>query len=167
MTAHILLRRQRQELVVPVPDASREVALERLEARPRQQYPVLYCRVREDDVVRATVVSGGRRMPAPFRGRLTGNEPLMLAGTVTESRTELIWAPLFAFLALFMGAVGIIVAVHGQPWPGSAICLPAAVVFGLLAPLLARGRRSSFARDVSDLERMLTARLAAYDSRRP
>lgn len=117
----------------------------------------LRLKARDDGRLTARILSGGNSSPPCLKGRIEpGDGGVLLEGVIYESHANVTLPRMFTGIFVVFAAVAILLAVTGQPSPGSYICGVSAVAFGLIGYWLGRLRTGTFTYQCKDLMGKLT-----------
>lgn len=136
-----------------VADAVAAMRTRRAQARQRG----LRLKAHDDGRLIARIPGGRYSSPPALRGRFEPRDAgVVFEGAISESRASVGLPRGFIGMGVVLAAVAILLAVVGQPSPGSYICGVSAVLFLLIGYGLGRLRASSFRYDCKNLMGKLT-----------
>jgi hypothetical protein len=153
-----VIGRQRQQVSLRLSSPSVEDAVTTVRARRDQaSQQMLRLRVKADGRFMARIPGGRYSSPPCLKGSFqTGDDGVVFEGVIAESHAAVDIPRAFAGMGILLALATVLVAVTGEPSPGSYICGIAAVLFGLIGYGLAHLRGRSFAIDCKQLMRELT-----------
>lgn len=154
-----VIKRQRQQVSLRLSSPSVEDAVVTLRTRREQaRQHMLRLKVRDDGELMARIPGGRYSTPPRLEGHFGPGDGggIVFEGVISESHASVGIPRGFIGMAVFLALGAILVAVGGQPSPGSYICGVSAVLFGLIGYGTGRLRKSSFSYDCKELMRKLT-----------
>lgn len=153
-----VIKRQRQQVSLRLSSPSVEDVVMTMRARRDQaREHMLRLKVRDDGRLIARIPGGRYSSPPRLEGRFEpGDGGTVFEGVISEAHASVGIPRGFTGMAVLLALGAILVAVGGQPSPGSYICGVSAVLFGLIGYGLGRLRKSSFRYDCKELMRKLT-----------
>jgi hypothetical protein len=153
-----VIGRQREQVSLRLSAPSVEEAVATMQTRrdqARQQR--LSLKAREDGTFTARVPGGRYSSPPRLRGRFElGDGGVVFNGVISEAHGSVFIPRMFTGMGAFFILVAILLAVVGNPSPGSYICGVGGVLFGLIGYGLGKLRRSSYRYDCKSLMGKLT-----------
>lgn len=153
-----VIRRQRQQvgLKLSAPSVQDAVATMRTRREQAREHN-LRLKVSDDGGLMARIPGGRYSSPPRLEGRFEpGDGGIVFEGVISESHASVGIPRGFIGMAVFLALGAILVAVGGQPSPGSYICGVSAVLFALIGYAMGRLRGSTFSYDCRELMRRLT-----------
>lgn len=153
-----VIRRQRQQVSLRLSAPSVEDAVATMRARRDQaRQHRLRLKAKDDGRLIARIPGGRYDSPPSLKGRFEPSDGVVVfEGVISESHASVGIPRGFTGMAVLLAVVTILLAVAGQPSPGSYICGVIAVLFGLIGYGIGRLRRSSFGYDCKELMGKLT-----------
>lgn len=153
-----VIGRQRQQVSLAVSSASVADAVAAMRTRRRQAgQRRLRLKAHDDGRLIARIPGGRYSSPPCLRGRFEPRDGhVVFDGVISESHASVGVSRGFIGMGVVLAVVAILLAVAGQPSPGSYICGVSAVLFALIGYGLGRLRASSFRYDCKDLMDKLT-----------
>lgn len=153
-----VIKRQRQQVSLRLSAPSVEDAVATMRARRQQaREHMLRLKVRDDGELVARIPGGRYSSPPRLDGRFEpGDGGIVFEGVISESHASVGIPRGFIGMAVFLALGAILVAVGGQPSPGSYVCGVSAILFALIGYGMGRLRGSSFSYDCKELMGKLT-----------
>lgn len=153
-----VMRRQQKQVSLRLSSPSVDDVVATIRARQGQvRRYTLRVKVSDEGRLIARIPGGRYSSPPCVKGGFEpGDDGVAFEGVIVESYANVALPRGFNGMGALFAVVAILLAVAGNPAPGSYICGVCAVLFGLTGYGLGRFRASSFSYDCKELMRELT-----------